>query len=100
MIYASYRHDAGRGIRCAYPIHHRPGFLFRVTDAGMSGTSGTRGNLLGNMGYLDLLRIVKCEFAEVLLREEDATTIAADPLYIASGETTFKPPAGPYLLEE
>ena len=65
---------------------------------GVPGTPGTRGNFLGNTGYLDLLRIVKCEFAEVLLREEDATTMVADPLYITPGETTFTPPAGPYLL--
>ena len=64
------------------------------------GTTGTRGNRLANTGYLDLLRTVKCEFAEVLLREGDATIVAADPLYIAPGETTFTPPTGPYLLEE
>ena len=76
------------------------GSAVKIFVNGVPGTSGTRGNFLGNTGYLDLLRTVKCEFAEVLLREGDATTVAADPLYIASGETTFKPPAGPYLLEE
>ena len=39
-------------------------------------------------------------YAAVVAQGCYATTVAADPLYIASGETTFKPPAGPYLLEE
>ena len=76
------------------------GSAVKIFVNGVPGTSGTRGNLLGNTGYLDLLRTVKCEFAEVLLREGDATTVVADPLYITPGETTFTPPAGPYLLEE
>ena len=67
---------------------------------GVPGTTGTRGNYLGNTGYLDLLRVVMCEFAEVVFREGDATAIVGDPLYIAPGETTFTPPTGPYVIGE
>lgn len=92
--------QVGEKLHLAIVVAGGAGSAVKIFVNGVPGTSGTRGNLLGNMGYLDLLRTVKCEFAEVLLREGDATTVAADPLYITPGETAFMPPAGPYLLEE
>ena len=92
--------QAGGKLHLAIVAAGGAGSTVKIFVNGVPGTSGTRGNLLGNTGYLDLLRTVKCEFAEVLLREGDATIVVADPLYITPGETTFMPPARPYLLEE
>ena len=92
--------QAGGKLHLAIVAAGGAGSTVKIFVNGVPGTSGTRGNLLGNTGYLDLLRTVKCEFAEVLLREGDATIVVADPLYITPGETTFTPPARPYLLEE
>lgn len=92
--------QVGEKLHLAIVVAGGAGSAVKIFVNEVPGTFGTRGNLLGNTGYLDLLRTVKCEFAEVLLREGDATTVAADPLYIAPGETTFTSPTGPYLLEE
>ena len=92
--------QAGGKLHLAIVAAGGAGSAVKIFINGVPGTTGTRGNPLGNTGYLDLLRAVKCEFAEVLLREVDATSIPEDPLYIAPGETTFTPPTGPYLLEE
>lgn len=92
--------QAGGKLHIAVVAAGASGSAVKIFVNGVPGTAGTRGNYLGNTGYLDLLRAVKCEFAEALLREGDATTITGDPLCIAPGETTFTPPTGPYLLEE
>ena len=92
--------QSGAKLHLALVVNGAAGSSVKLFVNGVPGTTGTRGNYLGNTGYLDLIRSVKCEFAEVVFREGDATAIVGDPLYIATGETTFTPPTGPYVIGE